>query len=140
MAADPSTEHFEYRARSGKVYQCLEHLEPARRSCILHAYVDGLSHSEIAQKLGTRWGLSKPGSNAASRHCVSAWHDPEELNDLAGEYVLGTLAAEQRLHVQQRLEHDAPLRAAVEAWEQRLLPLTELAEPVAPSPLPVAAH
>ncbi|MCF5061175.1 anti-sigma factor, partial [Pseudomonas proteolytica] len=59
---------------------------------------------------------------------------PEELNDLAGEYVLGTLAAEQRLHVQQRLEHDAPLRAAVEAWEQRLLPLTELAEPVAPSP------
>lgn len=60
--------------------------------------------------------------------------NPEELDELAGEYVLGTLAAEQRLQVQQRLEHDAPLRAAVDAWEQRLLPLTELAEPVAPSP------
>ncbi|MBW4968487.1 hypothetical protein KZZ04_19335, partial [Pseudoalteromonas sp. CR1] len=29
--------------------------------------------------------------------------------------------------------HDAPLRAAVDAWEQRLLPLTALAEPVPPS-------
>lgn len=59
---------------------------------------------------------------------------PDELDELASEYVLGTLGPEQRLHVQQRLEHDAPLRAAVDAWEQRLLPLTELAEPVAPSP------
>ncbi|WP_350616680.1 anti-sigma factor [Pseudomonas sp. HY7a-MNA-CIBAN-0227] len=58
---------------------------------------------------------------------------PRELDELANEYVLGTLSAEQRLHVQQRLEQDADLRTAVDAWEQRLLPLTELAEPVTPS-------
>ena len=74
LAAEPSTEHFEYRARSGKVYQCLEHLEPARRSCILHAYVDGLSHSEIAQKLGTPLGTVKAWikrSLAALRECMA---------------------------------------------------------------------
>ncbi|MBE8593261.1 anti-sigma factor [Pseudomonas sp. MAFF 301449] len=55
------------------------------------------------------------------------------LDELAGEYVLGTLPAEQRAEVEQRLPHDAQLRAAVDAWEQRLLPLTALAEPVLPS-------
>ena len=55
------------------------------------------------------------------------------LDELASEYVLGTLPAEQRAEVERRLQHDAPLRAAVDAWEQRLLPLTALAEPVPPS-------
>ena len=55
------------------------------------------------------------------------------LDELASEYVLGTLPAEQRAEVEQRLKHDIELRAAVDAWEQRLLPLTALAEPVPPS-------
>ncbi|NJJ57179.1 anti-sigma factor [Pseudomonas sp. B14(2022)] len=57
----------------------------------------------------------------------------ETLDELASEYVLGTLPAEQRAEVEQRLPHDAQLRAAVDAWEQRLLPLTALAEPMPPS-------
>ncbi|KTB61957.1 MULTISPECIES: anti-sigma factor domain-containing protein [Pseudomonas] len=55
------------------------------------------------------------------------------LDELASEYVLGTLPAEQRAEVEQRLKHDSELRAAVDAWEQRLLPLTALTEPVPPS-------
>lgn len=58
----------------------------------------------------------------------------DELDALAGEYVLGTLTAEQRLDVQRRLTTDAELRAAVDAWEGRLLALTELADPQTPSP------
>lgn len=54
--------------------------------------------------------------------------------DLAGEYVLGTLSASERLRVGQALLHDAPLRDAVQAWETRLLALTTLAAPLAPSP------
>ena len=55
------------------------------------------------------------------------------LDELASEYVLGTLPGEQRAEVEQRLKHDLELRAAVDAWEQRLLPLTALAAPVSPS-------
>jgi anti-sigma-K factor RskA len=58
----------------------------------------------------------------------------DPLDELASEYVLGTLPGEQRAEVEQRLKHDHELRAAVDAWEQRLLPLTALAEPVSPSP------
>ena len=54
--------------------------------------------------------------------------------DLAGEYVLGTLSASERLRVDQALLRDAPLRDAVQAWEARLLALTALAAPVAPPP------
>jgi len=57
----------------------------------------------------------------------------EALDALAGEYVLGTLSAEQHQAVQKRLGEDAQLRAAVDAWEQRLLSLNALATPVAPS-------
>lgn len=57
-----------------------------------------------------------------------------EPQQLAGEYVLGTLSAELRTQVEQALPHDTALRAAVQQWEDRLLPLTKLAEPMAPSP------
>ena len=57
----------------------------------------------------------------------------DPLDELASEYVLGTLPGEQCAEVEQRLKHDPELRAAVDAWEQRLLPLTALAEPVTPS-------
>ncbi|MDD1015120.1 anti-sigma factor [Pseudomonas rubra] len=57
----------------------------------------------------------------------------DELDTLAAEYVLGTLAAGPRTEVEQRLGHDAELRAAVDAWEQRLEPLGALAPAQAPS-------
>lgn len=59
---------------------------------------------------------------------------PDERDELASEYVLGTLSAEQRSEVQHRLHDDAELRTAVDTWERRLLGLTELAEPQTPSP------
>lgn len=58
----------------------------------------------------------------------------DNIHELAGEYVLGTLSTQKRLDVQRRLSREPDLQAAVDAWEQRLLPLTELAEPVTPSP------
>ncbi|MFJ7108551.1 anti-sigma factor domain-containing protein [Pseudomonas sp. NPDC098740] len=59
---------------------------------------------------------------------------PEELDELASEYVLGTLSAELRTEVQQRLRDEPDLRAAVDAWDRRLLGLTDLAEAHTPSP------
>ncbi|NBG92163.1 anti-sigma factor domain-containing protein [Pseudomonas sp. 9.1(2019)] len=60
---------------------------------------------------------------------------PDNIDELASEYVLGTLPAEQRIKIQKRLAQDADLRTAVDAWEQRLLALTELAEPQPPTAL-----
>ncbi|WP_431480750.1 anti-sigma factor [Pseudomonas thivervalensis] len=59
---------------------------------------------------------------------------PENIEELASEYVLGTLPAEQREQVRQRLAHEPALRNAVDAWEQRLVALTEQAEPQTPEP------
>lgn len=54
-------------------------------------------------------------------------------DDLAAEYVLGTLSATRRRMVEQRLPTDAALQAAVHSWQEQLLPLAALAEPVEPS-------
>ncbi|MHC8318637.1 anti-sigma factor [Pseudomonas sp. LB3P31] len=58
---------------------------------------------------------------------------PDERDELASEYVLGTLSAELREEVRLRLQDDAQLRIAVDSWERRLLGLTDLVEPSPPS-------
>ncbi len=59
--------------------------------------------------------------------------DLHNMKDLAGEYVLGTLSAAQRRLVEERLPLDAELRTAVLHWQEQLLPLASLVEPVDPS-------
>jgi anti-sigma-K factor RskA len=60
--------------------------------------------------------------------------DPAERDALAGEYVLGTLDTHDAREVERAMATDPGLRAAVEAWEARLAPLTSLALPEAPPP------
>jgi anti-sigma-K factor RskA len=59
--------------------------------------------------------------------------NPDDIDQLASEYVLGTLPYARRLEVEQRMAGDSALRAAVHRWQEQLLPLTALAEPVEPS-------
>ena len=54
-AADP----FELNADLGHLKDCLDQLEPARRECILYAYVEGCSHGEIAARTRTPLGTVK---------------------------------------------------------------------------------
>lgn len=58
----------------------------------------------------------------------------EDIDTLAGEYVLGTLSANARAAVEARMRDEPALRDAVQAWEARLLPLASLAPPADPSP------
>lgn len=60
-------------------------------------------------------------------------HELDDTNQLASEYVLGTLSAAARRELERRLPEDDLLRDAVQRWEQRLLPLTTLVDPVTPS-------
>jgi len=57
----------------------------------------------------------------------------------AGEYVLGTLSAEERAQFERELAADAEARAAVRAWEARLYPLASAVPDVAPPPAAWAA-
>jgi anti-sigma-K factor RskA len=55
--------------------------------------------------------------------------DEQDIDMLAAEYVLGTLPADERAAVALRARHDAPLAAAIAAWERRLAPLNETIAP-----------
>jgi RNA polymerase sigma factor (sigma-70 family) len=50
---------FELRANLGRLHDCLTRLDAGQRNSILHAYVDGCSHSEIAERLKSPLGTVK---------------------------------------------------------------------------------
>ncbi|MBB3899375.1 anti-sigma factor [Roseococcus suduntuyensis] len=60
--------------------------------------------------------------------------EAQNYDELAGEYVLGTLDAREAARVRALMETDRDLAAAVAAWEARLAPLQALAPPEAPPP------
>ena len=53
------SDHFDWKASRGQVLICLDKLEPVRRNCVLYAYVEGRSHSEIATLLNAPVGTVK---------------------------------------------------------------------------------
>ena len=64
---------YAWRHTTGRMAGCLEQLEPVRRNCLLHAYVEGLSHAEIAHKVAAPLGTVKAWikrSLAALRECL----------------------------------------------------------------------
>jgi len=65
---------FAWQDSAGRIGPCLEQLEPVRRNCILHAYVDGFSHGEIDRRLDAPLGTVKAWikrSLAALRECMA---------------------------------------------------------------------
>jgi anti-sigma-K factor RskA len=57
-----------------------------------------------------------------------------EAEQLAAEYVLGTLSAAERAEIERARAGDAQLDAAVREWERRLAPLNETTPEAAPAP------
>ncbi len=53
------TDAFELRQDLGRLEHCLTQLDAAKRNSILYAYVDGCSHSEIAERLKSPLGTVK---------------------------------------------------------------------------------
>jgi anti-sigma-K factor RskA len=60
--------------------------------------------------------------------------DREELQIMAGEYVLGVLEPEAKREVEAALAENAELRRAVAFWEERLHPLSALTPAAEPPP------
>ena len=54
--------------------RCLERLEATRRACVVHAFVDGYTHEQIAQRLDAPLGTVKSWirrSLAALKECMA---------------------------------------------------------------------
>lgn len=65
---------FELQADIGKMQDCLTRLDAAKRNSILFAYVDGYSHSEIAERLQSPLGTVKAWIKrgmSALRECMA---------------------------------------------------------------------
>jgi anti-sigma-K factor RskA len=58
--------------------------------------------------------------------------DQDDIDGLAGEYVLGTLDATERTAVAARRQREHALDTAIIAWEQRLSPLLEAIPEITP--------
>jgi anti-sigma-K factor RskA len=60
--------------------------------------------------------------------------EDDDIDGLAGEYVLGSLDPVERADVNARRSADISLAAAIEAWQRRLSPLSESAPGISPTP------
>lgn len=75
--ADPGPDVADTVAWRSSVRQldaCLERLDVAKRQCVLHAYLDGCSHAEIAERLNAPLGTVKAWIRrglAALRECLA---------------------------------------------------------------------
>lgn len=61
-------------------------------------------------------------------------HDPQLLDHLAGAYALGTLRGGARRRLEALAREHPTVRAALLVWQGRITAMTELQEPVPPSP------
>ncbi len=60
--------------------------------------------------------------------------EPDDIEGIAAEYVLGTLDRAERAAVEARLLRDPALRAAIAGWAARLQPLADDAPGITPPP------
>lgn len=58
-AAPDMADAFATRADLGRLDDCLARLDTAKRNCVLYAYLDGCTHTEIAERLGAPLGSVK---------------------------------------------------------------------------------
>jgi RNA polymerase sigma-70 factor (ECF subfamily) len=69
------TAEAEQRALDGdSLEHCLQRLEATRRACLMHAFVDGYTHEQIAQRLNTPLGTVKSWirrSLASLKECLA---------------------------------------------------------------------
>ena len=122
-----------------RVNSCLANLPANQRRSITLVYFEGLTHSELADRLGVQLGTAKSwvrrGLAQMNRCLTGAELGGREL--VAAEYAAGGLPEAVRRGFERRRERDARYCRAVDLWEDRLALLTEFLPDRGPAPAPV---
>jgi RNA polymerase sigma-70 factor (ECF subfamily) len=115
---------------------CLQHLPDRQMQAIVLAYLEGLSHSELARSMDLPLGTAKSAVRRGLiglRRCMDGDGPQEDLAPLlAGEYSLGLLRGKARDRFGRRRSGDAHLCHLTDIWDHRLAGLADLLPEIAP--------
>src|SRR5581483_6430093 len=110
-----------------RVNSCLANLPANYRRSVSLIYFEGLTHSELANRMGVQLGTAKSWVRrglAQMNRCLTG-ADPDWRTLVAAEYAAGGLNGVVRRGFERRRERDARYCRAVDLWEDRLALLTE---------------
>ncbi|MBS0547319.1 MAG: sigma-70 family RNA polymerase sigma factor [Proteobacteria bacterium] len=134
-AADPA-DHAMRSEEARRVNSCLANLPANHRRSLSLVYFEGLTHRELAERLGVQLGTAKSwvrrGLEQMNR-CMTGGEALGWRELVAAEYAVGGLQGAVRLGFEKRRERDARYCRAVDRWEDRFALLTEV---LAPAPVP----
>jgi RNA polymerase sigma-70 factor (ECF subfamily) len=127
------------REEARRVNGCLANLPANHRRSLTLVYFEGLSHRELAERMGVQLGTAKSwvrrGLAQMNRCLTGAEADWRER--VAAEYAAGGWPDAARRGFERRRERDARYCRAVDLWEDRLALLTEFLPDRGPAPAAV---
>ena len=118
-----------------RVHACLADLPANHRRALMLVYFEGLTHSELAQRLDVQLGTAKSWVRrglAQMNRCLTGGTDAGWRELVAAEYAIGGLHGAVQRGFERRRARDARYCRAVDQWEHRFALLAEL---LAPAPL-----
>ncbi|WP_395710620.1 sigma-70 family RNA polymerase sigma factor [Reyranella sp.] len=119
-----------------RVNGCLANLPANHRRSVTLVYFEGLTHRELAKRLGVQLGTAKSWvrRGLAQMHRCLTGTEAGWRELIAAEYAAGSLQGAARRGFERRRERDARYCRAVDAWEDRLALLTEFLPDNGPAP------
>jgi RNA polymerase sigma factor (sigma-70 family) len=139
VAADPDpANQVMCSEEARRMKACLVNLPPNHRRSIALVYFGGLTHRELADRLGVQLGTAKSWVRRAlaqMNRCLTGGAEADWRELMAAQYAAGGLQGVVRRGFERRRERDARYCRAVDLWEDRLSLLTEFMpnEPPAPA-------
>jgi RNA polymerase sigma-70 factor (ECF subfamily) len=135
-ASDPDPSEQAMRSENARrVNACLANLAENHRRSLRLVYFEGLTHSELATRLGVQAGTAKSWVRrglAQMNRCLTGGADAGWRELIAAEYAIGGLHGVVRRGFEKRRDRDARYCRAVDQWEDRF---ALLAEGIAPAPV-----
>ncbi|WIM10637.1 RNA polymerase sigma factor [Enhydrobacter sp.] len=124
---DPADQAIQSEA-ARQVNACLANLPLNHRRSVALVYFEGLTHRELAARLGVQLGTAKSWVRrglAQMGRCLSGGAEADWRELMAAQYAVGSLQGASRRAFERRRERDARYCHAADMWEDRLALLTE---------------